>query len=277
MQADELSKPVAKRDSKRMVIKLIQSVVLFGLLIYFLPWLLVFYLICGGLDLWRNAPLDWATVKRYFLGNGWLTWLLSPFNLLLDLFTSRNKRIYQLTDLPQAYQTEINTLLQAIDRQGLIDELADKMGDKNRGMMFFKWYGKNIHNSVSIPEFHQNYQFVRTIGVSMFNKQQSTSLHFGPMRVTLRVLYNLNPIDSDDVYIQVGQHRNVWREQPLFIFDDTLQHQSVNGSDQQRYCMFIDILRPSAYPAFIDRILNVVRLISLRVNHVFYKNWDFIK
>jgi aspartyl/asparaginyl beta-hydroxylase (cupin superfamily) len=278
MQTNNALTPQAvKSDTRKLVLRVFKIGIPLAIVAYFVPWLVLFYVICGLLDLRRNTALNWATVNRYFFGNGWFTWLLSPFNLLMDLITFRNKKIYQLQDLPADYQEEINNLLNAIKTRNVIGELTDKMQGKNRGMIFFKWYGKNIKNTVTVPEFHQDYRYVKTIGISMFNKQQSTSLHFGPLRVTLRVLYNINAIDSDNIYIEVGQHKNVWRDSRMFIFDDTLQHRSVNGSDEQRYCMFVDILRPSYCPALLQRILNVVRMISLRVNHVFYKNWDFIK
>ena len=69
------------------------------------------------------------------------------------------------------------------------------------------------------------------IGVSIFNKKASTGLHFGPLRLTLRVLYNINTIDDPNVYVTVGDVTHRWRDGKLFIFDDTLQHQSVNESD----------------------------------------------
>lgn len=128
-----------------------------------------------------------------------------------------------------------------------------------------------------MPEFHQNHRYIRTIGVSIFNKRQSTSKHYGPLRMTLRVLYNLNNIDSPEVFIRVGNTTHFWREEKLFIFDDTLQHQSCNGSDAMRYCLFVDILRPTHFTRLQDSILKCVRTVVAPVNFVFYRQWTFIK
>ncbi len=95
--------------------------------------------------------------------------------------------------------------------------------------------------------------------------------------MTLRVLYNINQINSDQVYIKVGNHTNYWRDNKLFIFDDTLQHQSCNQSDEIRYCMFVDILRPSLFPGCMSATLTCVRMVIARLNFAFYKNWAFIK
>ena len=115
-------------------------------------------------------------------------------------------------------------------------------------MIFFKWYGENIDTFVNAPAFHRPWKYVQTIGVSVFNKKVSTSKHFGPIRPTLRILYNLNDIDDNSAYIVVGNVTHYWKDGKLFIFDDTLMHQSFNESDKIRYCLFVDMLRPSPLP-----------------------------
>src|SRR5206468_1950774 len=157
-------------------------------------------------------------------------------------------------------QDEINSVIRAARERNVVGQLESKLGGRQRGMIFFKWYGKDLPTSVAVPEFHRPYRYVRTVGVSIFNKRQSTGKHFGPLRVTLRVLYNLNPIDDRNVYIKVGRHTHYWRENKLFIFDDTLQHQSCNESEAVRYCMFMDVLRPSLFPGLTRAILSGVRL-----------------
>ena len=94
--------------------------------------------------------------------------------------------------------------------------------------------------------------------------------------MTLRVLYNIDVAPSSSAYIQVGNHINRWCDSRLFIFDDTLMHQSVNDSDDVRYCMFIDILRPSACTWLLSVILRSVRLVALRFNGKFYGRWHVL-
>jgi aspartyl/asparaginyl beta-hydroxylase (cupin superfamily) len=250
-----------------------------ALAIFFVPVPFAVYVGFGLLDFVRNKRRTLAALDRYFAGNGIFTWLLSPFNLLMDLLALpyRNKGIYRLSDLPGPYQDEINRIIDTARGSNLVGKLQAKLGGNKRGMIFFKWYGKNVHNSVDVPEFHQAFQYVRTIGVSFFNTKQSTGKHFGPLRVTLRVLYNINEIDSRNVYIKVGNYTNCWRDSKLFIFDDTLQHQSCNQSDEGRYCMFVDILRPSLCPALLGAILACVRVAIARFNFAFYRHWAFIK
>ena len=249
------------------------------LLLWFVPVVMLFYFCCGLVDFFRNQTRDLTTFRRYFVGNGFFTWLLSPFNLCMDLlsFPFRNRGIYQLTDLPKAHQEEINSLIETAHRRNVVGVLESKLDGEKRGMIFFKWYGKNVQTSLDIPEYHQPFRFIRTIGVSIFNKKQSTCKHFGPLRVTLRVLYNINNIDNNNVYLTVGNHTHYWREQKLFIFDDTLQHQSCNESDGVRYCLFVDILRPTLVPWLTSAILSSIRIVLARFNSVFYQHWTFLK
>jgi beta-hydroxylase len=250
-----------------------------ALAVRFIPGLLAIYIGLGLLDFLRNKRRTLGSLDRYFAGNGFFTWLLSPFNLLMDVISLPywNRGIYQLSDLPRPYQDEINAMIEAARRSDLVSKLDAKMQGAKRAMIFFKWYGKNVQTSVDVPEFHRAYKYIRTIGVSIFNTKQSTAKHFGPLRATLRLLYNINEIASENVYIKVGNHINYWRANKLFIFDDTLQHQSCNQSDEVRYCMFVDILRPSLLPGLMSVILACVRVVIARFNFAFYKHWAFLK
>lgn len=257
----------------------LQKLIPLAIIAYFLPRTVLVFIILGLLDVLRNRPLRPSLFYAYFFGNGTFTWVLSPFNFLMDLLSLPywNKGIYQLADLPPKYQAEIQTLIDAAHSRNLIAALEEKMGEKKRGMIFFQWYRKIIPTSVDIPEFKQRFKYLRTIGVSIFNKKQSTSKHFGPMRVTFRVLYNINTIDDPNVYVQVGNQVHRWRDEKLFIFDDTLQHESHNNSDALRYCLFVDILRPSLVPWLLSAIVTGIGLLIYPLRSIFYKNWTFIK
>lgn len=245
-----------------------------------LPRLMLFYLMCGLFDFQRSKRISPEDLKRYFLGNGILTWVLSPLNLFMDLISHKNKGIFELEDLPKDYQLEISKMIElAVNSTNqIIQELDQRMLEKKRGMMFFKWYGKNNESSISIPAFHNEYKYINTIGVSVFNKNQSTSIHYGPLRATYRILLNLVPQQNDRIYIKVADQIHYWHNNPLFIFDDTLVHQSVNGSENLRYVMFIDIIRPSNHhEGILKAIINTVRFLMMSSNRIFYKNWDVLK
>ena len=187
-----------------------------------------------------------------------------------------NKGVYRLEDLPPAYQDEVKSLIRIANEQNLVAKLEERSNENQRTMIFFRWYGVNVDTFLDIPEFHQPWKYIQTIGVSVFNKKVSTSKHFGFMRASLRVLYNLNDMKDDSAYIVVGKTTSYWRDDKLFIFDDTLLHQSFNETDQTRYCLFVDIVRPTPFPRVMSSVVSAIRMLSHSFKFVYYNNWKVI-
>lgn len=260
------------KTAKKLVIALLVLAVGF----YFIPIITGIFLLCGLIDVMRNKHRDLSLFAGYFAGNGIFTWVLSPFNLLVDLISNRNPGVWKLDDFPADYRNEIETVLDTFkSRQAeIIADIDDAFPSGRRGMYVYQWYGKQHIDT--IPEFNRRYKYVRTIAVSVFSGRESTSFHFGPLRLTLRVLYNLKPAVTDKIFIQCGDTKNLWYENPLFIFDDTLLHRSVNEHDGRRYCVFMDVLRPSPLPGVLSTALAVISAGVDRINAVFYKNWKVI-
>ena len=247
--------------------------------LYFAPCITLFFLVCGAVDISRHFRVTPEMAEKYFLGYGIPTLLLSPINLLADLISARNLGIYRLEDLPATHRAEIDACVKAfVDNGDLIKtHVAEVLGNKKRGMLTFKWYAEQQDITVRIPAFEQDYRYIKTIAVSVFNTREATSWHFGPLRLTFRVLYNLDPIDSDNVFINVDDKTHFWKQQPLFVFDDTLFHRSVNDADQVRYCLFMDIVRPNHLQPVFDTAVAGAALIASSFKTMFYKNWSFIR
>lgn len=246
---------------------------------WFFPKIAAFLAICGAYDVSRHKKIDAELLRRYFIGNGFVTWMLSPFNALLDLLSLPyvNKGVYKLEDLPPGHQEEVRRLIKAAQDADLVRQLEERAKDNQRTMIFFRWYGVNVDTFLDIPAFHQPWKYIETIGVSVFNKKVSTSKHFGYLRASLRVLYNLNDMKDDSAYIWVGDTTSYWRTDKLFIFDDTLLHESVNQTDQTRYCLFVDMIRPSPFPGVMRAVVSGVRLLTQSFKFVYYKNWKIIE
>jgi len=245
---------------------------------YFFPKIALFYAICGAYDVGRNQGLNFSTLRRYFIGNGFLTWVLSPFNALLDLLSLPyiNKGVYRMEDLPPAYQDEVKRLMQIAKEEDLVARLEERAKEFPRTMIFFRWYGVNVQTFLDVPALHQPWRYIQTIGVSVFNKKVSTSKHFGYMRASLRILYNLNEMNDHSAYIAVGDKISYWRENKLFIFDDTLLHSSVNETNQARYCLFVDMVRPTPFPGVMRAVMSGIRLLTQSFKFVYYQNWKVI-
>src|ERR1051325_1827425 len=106
-----LAPPVSSASQAlHIAIKVVKRTVLLALAVYFIPVFFAVYFCLGLVDYARNKRKTLASFDRYFAGNGLFTWLLSPFNLLMDVLALPywNKGVYQLSDLPRPYQDEIN-------------------------------------------------------------------------------------------------------------------------------------------------------------------------
>lgn len=265
--------PISAKLARKLAVAAV--VVVAGL--WFIPVVTIVWLACGLIDVMRNTRRDAMVFERYFLGNGIPTFLLSPFNLLIDLLSYRNKGIWKMEDLPPAWREEVEFVLGTFRtrKDEIVGDIDKVFEAGRRGMYVFSWYGKeNPHN---IEEFKREFKYIKTIAVSVFSKRESTTFHYGPLRLTLRVLYNLSPVKTDQIFIECGDRKHYWHDDPLYIFDDTLIHRSVNEYDARRYCVFMDIVRPTPFPGLLSALVSVVSLIASKINAIFYKNWKMFR
>ena len=186
----------------------------------------------------------------------------------------QNFHTFKIENLPISHQNEINQIIKLFDENKKQIEDRFQSAKDNRNMLFYKLYGKNLDES--IPEFNQSFNYIKTIGVSLFREKTSTSRHIGPMRLTYRILYNFNKVKKAGSYIEADGTINIWKKSPLFIFDDTLIHQSFNEEDDIRYCAFIDIIRPSHLNPIMIFLLSTVGFLLKKTRGIFYKNWKMI-
>lgn len=238
-------------------------------------------MVCGLFDILRHRHRDWTLWQRYFSGNGFTTWLVSPFNLFLDLISSKNPGVYALSDFSEPARAEIETVLDTFKthRGAVIDAIDAEMAatagaSERRGMFLYRWYGRRYNRG--IEALNGSFDHVRTIAVSVFDGKERTNFHFGPMRMTIRVLYNLTPVEGKDVFIECDGVTHYWSEDPLFMFDDTFMHRSVNDHEGRRYCVFLDVLRPSPLPGCL-RILEVpISLVATAFKTIYYRRWKML-
>lgn len=244
--------------------------------LYLAPFVAVFFIATGILDVLRNERKTGALFERYFLGNGVGAWLLSPVNLATDLLCRRNRKIYRLEDFPDEPRKEIEEILSVFDgrKQEIVDQVDHAFRSGRRGMLVYRWYGRRYNGRIA--EFNRSFKYIQTIAVSVFEGNESTSYHFGPLRLTLRVLYNLRPVESDDVFLECGHTRHHWHRDPLFIFDDTLMHRSANGNGARRYCAFIDVIRPSPVTPILSLLLVAVSAVAQGARGIFYRRWTML-
>ena len=253
------------------------AVVVTGGVLYFVPYLAFFYFATGLLDVLRNERKDRELFDRYFLGNGlFTTWLFSPVNLLIDLLCYRNRKIYGLEDFSEECREEIEgTISVFVARRAEIIAQVDRTFEaERRGMFVYRWFGRQYNEEIA--DFNKSFKYLQTIAVSVFEGKESTSFHFGPFRPTLRILYNLTPVESEKIFIECGRTKHYWHERPLFIFDDTLMHRSANENEGRRYCVFMDVIRPSPVPALLSALLRPCSAVAHRGKSIFYRKWKML-
>lgn len=243
---------------------------------YTVFYIVISYFLLGLIDVLRNRPISFFLLKKYFFGNGLLTLILSPLNLIWDILSYRNKKIYSYNDYPDSHRREIDEVINVFRTYSndIIDKLRNA-SESDRTMIFYQWYGKRYNDT--IPEFNKKFKYIKTLGVSVFKKNKSTSWHFGPLRLSIRILYNLKPDQSNKAYIMTMGKTHYWQDNPFFSFDDTLFHRSVNESDAQRYCAFIDIIRPTPIHCVFNFFVKVLSFTISGIRRVFYKNWKLLK
>jgi beta-hydroxylase len=261
----------------RLLRKLAVALVIVVAGLYFIPIITIIWLAAGLIDVLRNERRDALVFERYFLGNGIPTWLLAPFNLLIDLLCYPNRGIYKMEDLPADWRAELNGVLDVFKarKDEIIGEIDRTFQGGRRGMYVYTWYGKE--NPHDIAEFKRPLRFIKTIAVSIFSGKEATTFHYGPLRLTLRVLYNLTPVRHDGIYIECQNRKHFWHDEPLYIFDDTLMHRSVNEYDARRYCVFIDMMRPTPFPGLLSGLISIVAVAVERFNALFYKHWKMLR
>jgi aspartyl/asparaginyl beta-hydroxylase (cupin superfamily) len=279
-----VSEPLRRRALAERIYKFTLRRVVFPVCVlvpfaYFCPKIALFYAVCGAYDVSRNRDLKLSTLRRYFIGNGVLLWILSPINILLDLLSLPyiNKGVYRLEDLPPAHQEEIRRLIKVTDEADLVRRVEERSKEHRRAMFFWRSYGVTYDAIVDVPAYYEKWKYIQTIGLSVFNKKITTSPHFGWLRPTLRVLYNINDIKDNSAYIVVGDKTSYWRDNKLFIFDDTLLHVSANNTDQLRYCMFVDILRPSPLPGAMRAVVAIEGFLNKQFKLIRFSGWTLVE
>ena len=243
---------------------------------WLLPWVAAVWVLCGLADVLRHRRLTYELFEQYFTGKGLLTWGLSPVNLLGDLLAGSMRGVWRLEDLPAGHREEIERCVRAfLAHEGEIKaHVEPRLADSGRAMLTFRWFDHLEPTDLRIPEFEQPFRYVKTVAISVFNRRERTSWHFGPLRLTLRVLYNLSPSQTrGDAFIEVDDGLHDWADDPRFIFDDTRLHRSTNNLDRPRYCLFMDVVRPSPLHGVLALALAGFSTAARSVSKLFYKNW----
>lgn len=106
---------------------------------------------------------------------------------------------------------------------------------------------------------------MRTAFFSIIEPGKTIPPHRGPYNGLLRCHLGLvvppTPPGRRGCAMRVGEHVFGWAEGKAVVFDDTYEHEVWNDTDGRRVVLFLDVLRPMAWP--LDRINDgLIRLVA---------------
>ncbi len=98
---------------------------------------------------------------------------------------------------------------------------------------------------------------LRTAFFSILEPGKKLPPHRGPYNGVLRLHLGLViPEPAEQCWIRVASERRFWQPGEVLVFDDALEHEVHNDTDGERVVLFIDFLRPCAWPiSWLNRLL----------------------
>jgi aspartyl/asparaginyl beta-hydroxylase (cupin superfamily) len=77
-----------------------------------------------------------------------------------------------------------------------------------------------------------------------------------------RLICHLPLIVPPNCHLRVGNERREWRAGEAWVFDDTIEHEAMNGSDRSRVVLIFDIWRPDLTPHEREQVAALLAAID---------------
>jgi ornithine lipid ester-linked acyl 2-hydroxylase len=91
---------------------------------------------------------------------------------------------------------------------------------------------------------------MKTAFFSILGPHKRLPAHRGPYKGVLRLLLGLRiPAPAGQCGMRIGAQDWTWEEGKALLFDDTVEHEVWNDTDDARVLLFVDIVRPMRFPA----------------------------
>ena len=112
----------------------------------------------------------------------------------------------------------------------------------------FKWYDNtNIYTQQICPvitSIVNRYDNIAAAFISILEPFSYLKPHNGSSKAVIRYLFPINiPNDKENCYMIINGEKHIWTENIPIIFDDTVEHSSINNTDEYRAVLFLDIIR----------------------------------
>ena len=122
---------------------------------------------------------------------------------------------------------------------------------------FYERGRKNEQNRARCPTISRiidSHDTLRTLAGVLYASRLTPGAHIrahrGPTNIRMRCHLGIH-IPAGDCAIRVGEEIQRWNEGKCLVFDDSLEHESWNHTDQPRIVLIVDVWHPDLTPAEI--------------------------
>lgn len=165
----------------------------------------------------------------------------------------------------QAVRAEAEAVLPIRDRLPAFQEISNEVGyiskDDQWKTFMLQGYGirseRNLAHCPATEHALRHIPGLRTAFFSILEPGKRLPPHRGPYNGVLRLHLGLVvPEQTERCWIRVENERRNWRPGEVLIFDDALEHEVHNDTDEVRVVLFVDFLRPCRWPiGWLNRLL----------------------
>lgn len=157
----------------------------------------------------------------------------------------------------RSIRAELDVMLQVVEQlpnfQDISADQSSITQDDRWKTYFFYAYGIKIpQNCDRCPQttaLIEQIPGMKTAFFSILLPQKHIPEHRGPYKGVLRYHLALKvPQAAMDCGIRVGNEIRRWQEGKSLVFDDTFPHEAWNNTEEIRVILFLDFVRPMAFP-----------------------------
>ena len=187
----------------------------------------------------------------------------------------------------QAIREELDIILQYTEQLPRFQDISEDQGrniskDDLWKTLFLYGYGvKMEQNCEYCPEttrIIEDIPGLKTAFFSILLPGKHIPEHRGPYKGVLRCHLALKvPAAEEQCGIRVDHEIRHWSAGKTMIFDDSYLHEAWNKTDEIRVVLFLDIVRPTSFPASLlnHSLINLIRWSPyIRDAHEKQKQWD---
>ncbi|MCY7294916.1 aspartyl/asparaginyl beta-hydroxylase domain-containing protein [Alteromonas sp. a30] len=149
--------------------------------------------------------------------------------------------------------------------------MSKKNNWKTQGLMF--WGKKSEENAKKYPKTWEVLNKIPNLCAASFNLlEPGTTIkpHYGNTNAIIRCHLGLRiPAQAPRCGFRVGTETRSWHDGKVLMFCDAHEHTAWNNTDQQRYIMVLDIVRPEFKRDFVSiasRVLGFIYYDAAKLN-----------